>query len=39
MDRGAWWVAVHGVVKSFGHNLATEQQQGNMAEISLVIWY
>ena len=20
MDRGAWWIAVHGVVKRVGHN-------------------
>ena len=26
MDRGAWWVTVHGVTK-VGHDLATEHQQ------------
>ena len=26
-DREAWRTAVHGVAKSFGHDLATEQQQ------------
>ena len=26
MDRGAWWVTVHGFVKESGHDLATKQQ-------------
>ena len=27
MDRGAWWVTVHGATKRVRHNLATKQQR------------
>ena len=27
MDRGAWQATVHGVTKSQGHDLVTEQQK------------
>ena len=27
MDRGAWWVTVHGVIKEWRYDLGNEQQQ------------
>ena len=33
MDRGAWWTAVHGVVKRVGHDWATKQQQQNVLKV------
>ena len=27
MDRGAWWAAVHVVIKDWRHDLGNEQQQ------------
>ena len=27
MDSGAWWAIVHGVPKSWTHNIVTQQQQ------------
>ena len=38
MDRGAWWAAIHGVVR-VRHNLATKQQQQMMHKVILFpVW-
>ena len=37
MDRGTWWATVHGVTKTVGHDLVTEQLENCDFSLFLIL--